>query len=360
MSHLEMPNYMIHFGQADQLLLELIPREQYSKLLILLDTNTSRDCLPLISKKLDQYPSVQFITIDPGEQYKTIETCQQIWQELLQTNTDRKALMINLGGGVIGDMGGFAASTYKRGIDFIQIPTTLLSQVDASVGGKLGVDFNKLKNVIGLFRDPKAVIIDHRFFQTLEEKELLSGWAEMLKHALIDSKAHWESLQALDPLQIATHSDSVQNSITVKQRVVLEDPFEAGSRKMLNFGHTYGHAYEALEHSRTQNPATHGASVAQGMMIALALSVGKCGFDHEQAKLIIRKLHEWYTYDPIVAPEQIQLLLQFMQNDKKNESKELRFCLIEEIGKVQLSVPVAFDEVLEAMNTVKTMLHADE
>ncbi|MTI19497.1 3-dehydroquinate synthase, partial [Fulvivirga sp. RKSG066] len=218
-------------------------------------------CLPLLNNVLKE---AKIIAIKSGEKNKTLDTCSDIWEKMTEYGLDRKSLMINLGGGVIGDMGGFGASTYKRGIDFINIPTTLLSQVDASVGGKLGIDFKGFKNHIGLFKDPKMVLVDSKFLNTLPKRELRSGFAEIIKHSIIADKNQWNKIKvhAFDELDF---EKLIQQSVAIKVKVVEEDPEEAGLRKILNFGHTIGHAIESF-YLETPSQLLHGEAIAIGMI----------------------------------------------------------------------------------------------
>ena len=211
-------------------LTDYLGNNSYSSIALLCDENTYELCLPKI---MDCLPEHWLIQIESGEENKNIDTCQQIWMALTEGSFDRSALLINLGGGVISDMGGFAASTYKRGIDFINIPTTLLSQVDASVGGKLGIDFSHFKNHIGLFNEPEMIFIDSIFFDTLPKREIRSGFAEVIKHGLIADKTYWESIADLD-INTKYWNEIVEQSVEIKKKVVKEDPFEAGLRKILN------------------------------------------------------------------------------------------------------------------------------
>ena len=237
MKEIKSDNYSIWLGGNSLSKLDI---SGYSKVAILVDENTKRDCLP----KLPQFENPIIIEIKSGEENKNINTCNFIWEQLTAQHFDRNSLLINLGGGVIGDMGGFAASTYKRGIDFIQIPTTLLAMVDASVGGKLGVDFNGLKNQIGLFNNPESVLIFPEFLETLPENQLKSGFAEVVKHALISDKNLWEELTSTTFDKLNWEA-IILTSIQIKNNIILSDPFEKGNRKKLNFGHTFGHAVES-------------------------------------------------------------------------------------------------------------------
>ena len=263
MKEIKAINYSIWIGKNSFSKLDI---SIYSQVAILVDENTKRDCL----SKLPQIESALIIEIKSGEQYKNISTCSFIWEQLTINNFDRNSLLINLGGGVIGDMGGFCAATYKRGLEFIHIPTTLLAMVDASVGGKLGIDFKGFKNQIGLFNNPKAVLISSVFLETLAESELKSGFAEVVKHALISDNSLWLKLKNT-PFTDLDWEDIIDTSIQIKNKIVLADPFEKGERKKLNFGHTFGHAIESY-YLEKRTPISHGKAVFMGMILEAEIS----------------------------------------------------------------------------------------
>ncbi|MGZ4158944.1 MAG: 3-dehydroquinate synthase, partial [Bacteroidia bacterium] len=242
-------------------------KNKYSKIFILVDENTLKFCYPQLVEKIEPFEHAEIIEIDSGEESKTIEVCVQIWSALSEYGADRKSLFVNLGGGVIGDMGGFIASTFKRGMDFINIPTTLLSQVDASVGGKVGVDMNHFKNEIGVFNDPSAVFINLNFLNTLDKRQILSGFAEIIKHALIADVNYWAKVRTADFANFDSFDELVKTSVYIKNTIVLEDPKEKGIRKVLNFGHTVGHAVETffLEQDSKKH-LLHGEAIAIGMI----------------------------------------------------------------------------------------------
>lgn len=297
-------------------------RQNYSQVFIIADTNTQKHCLPVFLEKtgLNPHPSVFVIT--PGEDQKSLATCEKIWQAMVAANLDRKALVLNLGGGVIGDMGGFCAATWKRGVDFAHVPTTLLAMTDAAIGGKLGVDFHGLKNVIGVFRQPAAVFIDNDFLDTLSEREYRSGLAEVIKHALIEallseSLAHPAQLRAFVKLPEST----LRKSIAVKVRIVTEDPHEKGIRMLLNFGHTIGHAVESY-FLETDNPLTHGEAIAIGMICEM--------YDTRWQDEIARHLLQSFPH--ITIPESaFPKIWTLMQQDKKNASGKVRMALPDEL-----------------------------
>ncbi len=312
----------------------------FSKVFVLVDVNTKDFCLPLIENYLPG--DFELIQIAPGEKNKNLSTCQTIWQNLTDTNADRQALLINLGGGVICDMGGFCARTYKRGIQFWNIPTTLLSQVDASVGGKLGVDFGVFKNHIGLFSEPELVIIDTVFFKTLPQDEIVSGYAEMIKHALINDRNMFteltnESLQELD------WPKWVHRSVAIKSKVVNQDPLEKGLRKILNFGHTIGHAIESY-HLNKDNALKHGEAIAIGMVAETHLSVIKGMLGVEDGEFIINYLLEVFPRH-VIAENAISPIVDLALHDKKNLDGKIYAVLLSAIGEPVFDSVITADEI---------------
>ncbi len=318
----------------------------YSKVVVLVDTNTHQHCWPILQAAIATWdPAV--IVVPAGEQHKTIATCQFIWQQLMALQIDRKAVVLNLGGGVLGDMGGFCAATFKRGLDFIQIPTTLLAQVDASVGGKLGVDFEGVKNSIGLFAAPQAVYLHPDFFATLPTEELYSGYAEMIKHALLQQDMPWrEFLPATFPPQ--DWPTSIAASIGVKKNIVAQDPLEQGLRKQLNLGHTIGHAIESLSWE-TSEPLLHGEAVAIGTLMAAYLSYRLLDWPIEELKALdayIRNLYAPYDLAQLDRNAIWRLILQ----DKKNSHEQVAFTLLRADGTIAINVNVTKELVEEALD----------
>ena len=291
----------------------------YSKIAILVDENTKRDCFP----KLQKLENSIVIEIKSGEEYKNINSCNFIWEQLTKHNFDRNSLLINLGGGVIGDMGGLCASTYKRGIDFVQIPTTLLSMVDASVGGKVGINFNQFKNHIGLFNNPKAVFISIDFLESIPENQLKSGFAEVVKHALISDNSLWKRLLSI-PFVDLDWEDIIETSVHIKNKIVLADPFEKGERKKLNFGHTFGHAIESY-YLEKGTPILHGEAVFMGMILETEISHLSETDKNEIKNYILSNFALPYT------PKKYNLH-KFLINDKKNQSGKINFSLLNKIG----------------------------
>ena len=325
---LHLNDYNIFIGESAGPLSGLLEKNRYSKIAILTDGNTKRHCLPLVFG--ENRFEVGIIEIPAGELHKNIDTCQHIWQEMMRLGLDRRSLLINLGGGVVGDMGGFCAATYLRGIDFVQMPTTLLSQVDASVGGKLAVDFNFIKNSIGVFQNPKAVFVDPVFLKTLPESEIRSGFAEIFKHALIADAGQWSDLQKIKTLADVDWPVHLVPSLSIKQRIVEEDPTEKGIRKALNFGHTIGHAVESYS-LQTDYPLLHGEAVALGIVCESWLSHQLAGLpeaDLMEIVTFVRRLYPPYPLKPEIFPQ----VLELMKKDKKNDSGRINFTLLSAIG----------------------------
>lgn len=335
---------VIFSSDIKQSLSEILAQLSFSRLVVLSDLNTQRHCLPIIEKILPT--DTVFISVAAGEIHKNLDTCSLIWSRMTEEALDRKALMINLGGGVIGDMGGFCASIYKRGIRFINCPTTLLSQVDASVGGKLGIDFNGLKNHLGVFNEPETVIIAPEFLKTLPQAELRSGYAEIIKHGLIRDNAYFQKLQAQN-WESQDWESLIRHSVGIKKAVVEADPKENGLRKILNFGHTIGHAFESF-FLDTQNHLLHGEAIALGMIAEGFLSFEKVGFSFEEFKEMSRFLLQVYGKVDFSLHE-LDPILDLCTQDKKNEGSVILFSLLESIGNCTYNIPVTREEIKHAI-----------
>jgi 3-dehydroquinate synthase len=309
----------LHFGEAGiQALDALLLRKKPSKVFILVDGNTSQ-CLPFLAQSLAHLPEdFEILEVDPGEESKELEVAANLWHVLLDYGADRNTLLINLGGGVVCDLGAFIASTFKRGISFVHVPTSLLAMVDASVGGKNGLNFAGLKNQIGTFNNPDLVLIEPKFLETLPELEWESGHGEMIKHSLISGR-NWPLILSLRPSQIKL--ENISESVAVKENLVSKDFKEAGLRKVLNLGHTFGHALESLRLAQGNN-ITHGAAVIQGLHLALELS----GLADEQQLLAAT-----YSWSPINDAE-AELLWELQRADKKNEDGMVKFVLLSSVG----------------------------
>lgn len=307
----------------------------YDKLFVLVDEFTQELCLPLL-QKVDSVAKAEIITIPANDSNKGLESLSHIWQHLTHHGATRHSLLINLGGGMITDIGGFAAATFKRGIQYINIPTTLLGAVDASVGGKTGINFGGFKNEIGAFYHAKHVIISSHFFKTLKREDILSGFAEMFKHALIHSKSEWEELLLFDANQVDYEwlNEAVFRSVSIKEQVVEQDPLEQNIRKSLNFGHTIGHALESLAID-TDRPVLHGYAVAWGMIAELYLSHRLCGFPQDLLHKSVKFIHRNYgSFD--FSHNDYEQLAKIMLHDKKNRDENINFTLLSDIGQVQI------------------------
>ena len=323
---------------------EILSEVSFSRLVVLTDLNTQRHCLSIVQEILPA--STVFISVAAGEIHKNLDTCSLIWSRMTEEALDRKALMINLGGGVIGDMGGFCASIYKRGIRFINCPTTLLSQVDASVGGKLGIDFKGLKNHLGVFNEPETVVIAPEFLKTLPQAELRSGYAEIIKHGLIRDKDYFQKLHT----QYWENQDwesLIRHSVGIKKAVVEADPKENGLRKILNFGHTIGHAFESY-FLDTKNHLLHGEAIALGMIAEGFLSFEKVGFSFEEFEELTQFLLQVYGKVDFSLHE-LDPILDLCTQDKKNEGSVILFSLLESIGNCTYNIPVTREEIKHAI-----------
>ena len=355
MEPLKNTDHFIYFESGLAPLKTIIDQQKYSKIFVFADTNTAELCIPIFRNFLDDLEDFDIIETDPGEENKNIDFCIGIWKTLLDFGADRKCLMINLGGGVITDMGGFVASTYKRGIDFINIPTTLLSQVDASVGGKTGIDIDNVKNMVGTFSLPQAVFIESVFLDTLSPREKLSGFAEMIKHGLIADAAYYEELKEVDYRNIS--SKAVYRSVQIKNEVVTADPLEKGLRKILNFGHTIGHAVESYALSKDKKPLTHGEAIAIGMVCEGFLSAKYCNLTEDELKDLTKYISSIYPKYTI-KEKSFDALLSLMQSDKKNEEGHILFSLLEKIGHCTFNCKVTDKDIKESLLYYNTIYGA--
>jgi 3-dehydroquinate synthase len=320
-----------------------------NKVFILVDENTRKYCLPKISS-CELISNAEIIEIGSGEKNKSIETAINLWQQFKEKRANKSSLLINLGGGIICDLGGFAASTFKRGMHFLNIPTTLLSQVDASIGGKTGLNFGGLKNEIGVFSHPENVIIDSSFIRSLDKRNILSGWAEMIKHALIFDEKDWMNLSAQNINQIGFKelNQLIARSVNIKKYFVEKDPKEKDIRKALNFGHTIGHAFESLLMNSTEN-IFHGEAVAHGMICELYLSNKICKFPIEHINDIAAYLLSKYSKLKINTSE-FDEIIDLIGHDKKNSEEQLNFTLLEDFGKIKINQNCDKKLIIEALN----------
>ena len=384
------PQKVVMSQNLEEVLTAAVADCEKDRLFILTDETTKALCLPVV-EGFGCLKGAQIITIGATDTHKTLDSLSHVWEALGEGGATRHSLLINLGGGMVTDLGGFAASTFKRGINYINIPTTLLSMVDASVGGKTGINFRGLKNEIGVFNNAATVILDTQFLKTLDAENILSGYAEMLKHGLIDSESHWGELVSFDfernsekrkvkseerivnseerignseerivnsEERIGNSEESwwmelqrmVEKSVNVKQRIVTEDPTEQGIRKALNLGHTAGHAFEsfALKHQ----PILHGYAVAYGLVCELYLSCIKTGFPTDKMHQTVNFIHEHYGKMSITCDDYPQLM-ELMTHDKKNVAGIINFTLlggIGDIGDIRINQTATKDEIYEALD----------
>jgi len=325
-----------------------------AKVFVLVDENTKKHCLSKIINH-ELFLNAEIIEIESGENNKSLETVTSIWQIFKEKGANRTSLSINLGGGIICDLGGFAASTFKRGMDFINIPTTLLSQVDASVGGKTGFNFEGLKNEIGVFSHPQNVIIDSSFIRTLDKRNIMSGWAEMIKHALIFDKKDWQNLTSQNIKQIGFKelNQLIARSVNIKKHYVKQDPTEKSIRKALNFGHTFGHAFESL-FMNTEKEILHGEAVAHGIICELYLSNKVCNFMMEHINDISRYLLNEFDKLSILESD-FEKIFEFISHDKKNYNKQINFTLLEDFGKIKINQDCTKTDIIEALNWYRNL-----
>ncbi|MDT7830400.1 3-dehydroquinate synthase [Pricia sp. S334] len=332
-------SYAVHFNQlAYDAINAHLRATPYSKIFVLVDENTKRDCLGNFKNMVSDSSDYEILEIPSGEVNKTIETCIRLWEELSERNADRKSLLINLGGGVITDLGGFVASTFKRGIAFINVPTTLLAMVDASVGGKTGVDLGALKNQVGVINQPEMVLVISEFLKTLDQRQLKSGFAEMLKHGLIRDSGYWEVLKSNS--DFSDIDRLIYTSVKIKNEVVLQDPTEQHLRKILNFGHTLGHAVESyfLENESLET-LLHGEAIAIGMILEGYLSKELTGLpeaDLEDIKAVFLNRYPKTKF----SEADIETILSLLKFDKKNSHGDINFVLLDKIGKPVIDVKI--------------------
>lgn len=355
MQSIQANNYLVHFNQnAYEALNNHLKENKYSNLFIIVDNETNEHCLPKFLPLLETDLTIEIIEFESGEINKNIETCIEIWKVLTELGADRKSLVINLGGGVVTDLGGFVASTFKRGLDFINIPTTLLSMVDASVGGKTGVDLGNLKNQIGVINVPQMVLIDTDYLETLPQSEMRSGLAEMLKHGLIYDSAYWKQFLDLKAIDFADFDALIYRSVEIKNDIVIQDPTEKNIRKALNFGHTLGHAIEGyfLE-SQTKTTLLHGEAIAIGMILESYISLHKnliTAEEYTEIKTSIKSIYD----DVKIEENDIDPILELLIHDKKNEYGLIQFALIEGIGKIKINQSVENKLILDAFQDYKS------
>ena len=319
------------FEEMNQFISQMQP--EISQIYILVDENTHLHCISPLVLNVEALTNAEILEIDAGEENKSLEIVNHLWHALAENEVDRQALIINLGGGLVSDLGGFMASVYKRGIRFINVPTSLLAMVDAAIGGKTGVDLGALKNQIGCFSNPEAVFVSPEFLETLPLNDLKSGYGELLKYSLIDRLELWQLFQKIDFENTENIDDLIKSSLEIKTRIVNQDPKEKGLRKILNFGHTYGHAFESLSLMESPNePLLHGEAVALGIICELWHSVRQMNFPQQyfdDIKSFILSNFRGFQ----INEEQIETLISLMKKDKKNAGDQIAVILLEDIGK---------------------------
>lgn len=343
-------NYHIYFEKEGFLKLnEFINNNTPSTVFILVDENTNKNCLPVFLSHLNISIPYKIIEIQSGEAHKNMQTCNFVWGELTKLGADRKSLLINLGGGVITDLGGFVASTFKRGISFINIPTTLLSMVDASVGGKTGVDLGVLKNQIGLFANPEMVLVFSPFLKTVNKRELLSGLAEIIKYGLTFDVQLWEEIKSMDAFDKLQLNELIYRSIAIKNEVVIKDPKEKNVRKALNYGHTLGHAIESyFLASETKENLTHGEAIAIGMITEAYISSKLLNFPIKNVIEIKNVILEIFGKTSF-SKEDYNEIMQLLIHDKKNVGGQVNFVLLTDYEQFKLNCVVEESLIIEAL-----------
>lgn len=348
MQTIELPNSRIEIGDLfESSFVEVLRSFSDAQKIILVDENTLVHCLPSLITTFEELSEAEVLVVPAGDECKDIEIVAHLWGVLTEYEISRSDLLINLGGGAVTDLGGFLGSTFKRGMNLINIPTSLLAMVDASIGGKTGINFKGLKNQIGVFSSAKNVFIDTKFLSTLPKEEVLSGYAEIIKHGLISSEDLYRKVMASMKNDFSISSELMEECLLVKKNIVEIDPMEKGHRKTLNFGHTVGHAIESLQNSKGK--ITHGHAIALGMIYELRLSEKILGLNSEKSEEIQNEITQ--LYDGIEFNEtEIQQLLALMKNDKKNHSGEIKMALLSEVGKCEFDVSVSKENVLEVFN----------
>lgn len=346
--------YAVHFNETGyENLNNYLKQNHFSKVFIIVDNNTHRYCLPYFMTKIDTDVNYEIIEIESGETNKTIETCVGVWNALSELGADRKSLIINLGGGVVTDLGGFVACTFKRGLKYINVPTSLLAMVDASVGGKTGVDLGALKNQVGVISSGDMVLIDTQFLDTLPQNHLKSGLAEMLKHGLIYDAFYWDHFLDLSKLNLSDLDVLIHQSVQIKNSIVNEDPNERGIRKTLNFGHTLGHAIESyFLASPSHDELLHGEAIAIGMIMEAYISSKITGFAKDDVKKIKQTFLDIFERVRIEISD-YDAIIELLKYDKKNEHGNINFVLLQHIGVPKIDCVVENDLIVQAFDYYK-------
>lgn len=349
MKNIQAAGYRIIFEQENYIDLAILLQEgDYSSFFVLVDEHTKEFCLPLFNSKIDL--PYQLITIPSGESHKTLETCTYVWNKLAELGADRKSVLINIGGGMLTDIGGFIASTFKRGMPFIHISTSLLGMVDASVGGKTGIDFNGLKNQIGLFANPDMVVIDTQHLNTLPLRERISGMAEIIKYALSYDADLWETIKVNFTTKKTRISELVYRSIEIKNEIVLKDPKEQNLRKILNYGHTIGHAVETFFlQNKEKHTLTHGEAVAIGLVCETYISSTLFNFPKRELTILKKHIHKLFGKIHLDKTD-YKAILDLMKHDKKNIQGEVRFVLLKDIAQTKIDCVVETALITESLD----------
>ena len=342
--------------KGDKSLTNYLNSNSFSRIFILTDSNTHKHCLPKILYNVLPLQKAEVLEVPAGEQHKSLKMTEYLWHQLIQEQSDRRTLIVNLGGGMVGDLGGFVASTYKRGIKFIQVPTTLLAMVDASVGGKLAVNLSGVKNAVGVFNNPEKVFIYTEFLETLPERIHRSGLAEVIKHSIISDNKQWRTLAEKKDLAEMDYKSLILDTIKVKKKIVERDFREGSYRKVLNFGHTLSHALESISLEQ-DDPLYHGEAVAIGMIMESYLSLFQVGLPEKEFQLIEEViLHYFPKFD--LSKYSFDRILELMQQDKKNEKGKINFTLLKRIGKPLYNQQVSEAEIEAAFNYYTDLKYA--
>ncbi|MGM0635662.1 MAG: 3-dehydroquinate synthase [Bacteroidota bacterium] len=341
----------IHYGENAYLQINrYLKQKKPAKVFVLVDSETHRCCLTQFLQEIETTATIEILEMPAGEENKNLSTVEHLWATLSDFGADRQSLFINLGGGVVTDLGGFVASTYQRGIDFIHAPTSLLGMVDAAIGGKNGIDLGNLKNQIGVVKLPEMVMVDPSFLATLSPREMKSGLAEMLKHGIIDGEKYWSYFEDLSQFDISILGKLIWESIDIKTKIVTQDPFEKNVRKTLNFGHTLGHAIESfrLNHPKKEK-LLHGEAIAIGMILACFLSHELVDFPKKKLQRVTQTILQYFSKESF-SKDEIEQIIELMKHDKKNTNGKVNFVLVKDFGECEINCKVENKLIFEAFD----------